>query len=402
MLTCFPARIWYNYILTVLCSTLMYTKVNLREETTPMAMVIRASGTVIFLAGVYQQRFGFVAVHPLLPHMVFAATLVHLRRPFDGSHIIGQATTGTTTCSTRKRHCSETLLLSPTATAPTDRLGNGSPNDAQPRVFRRTSSQAVPPPTGFLLYPPWSQHLAPATLRYQAAAAGEATIDDVVKYETDATTSPLPQSAYSVRPSSKRAAELVAQGTLHLSTMGATNRKAAALAKALRAKCAARPVPAIAIGGVGPLPHWTPAWAAVNWGAQDGGGTGIGAGSCGLATDQLQDVAAVTTTGHAGGGAVGVLGGAPTENVAAAPGEYTLGVVGSSGCIGGPQDGGLPRGAVGDTPGAASHAGLYVWPDTLPLPGCAGSYRGFVPEGMDGVAVAPFAGLEDRRGGLLS
>lgn len=351
----FLPRIWYNYILAVLFSTLIYTKVDLRDGITPRAVVIRASEILIFLTSLYQKQFGFLAIHPLLPHMVFAATLVQMRRPFDDD--IEQATTDTA-CSTRKRH---SATLSPTAVA-VDRLGNSPPNDTHPR---RSPSQAVP--ASDLIYPPWRHHIAPATLR-QAGVAGTD-----IDYDADATS----PTAY-VWPS-KRASELVSEGTLHLTNMGAMNRKAAALARALRAQYSASPVPEVAIGG--PLPHHTPGWAAVNWGH---GGGGIGAGFCGLGVDRLQDFAAMTS--HPAGAVTG-----PSENVAP---EYMVGI--GSGCLG--NQSGLAR--RGGHPDGGSYGGLYVYPYSLPQTGSAASYGGFLPERMEDVEIASSAGQDRGTDGL--
>lgn len=344
-------RIWYNYILTVLFSTLIDSSVDLRGGIVPKAVVIQASETIIFLAGVYQEQCGFLSVHPFLPHMVFAATLVQLRQPFNDNIEQQVKTEGR---DKRKRTSDP---LSPT-TRYVGGLSDVSPTGRHPHQRPSQTSPATD-----LVRPSWKQHVAPATLRQSGLILD-------IKGEPGDTS---PSAAY-VWPS-KPAPELAAEGTLHLTKMGITNRKAAELAKVLRAKSTfARPTSAPEVTMSGPLPpQWTPGcWGAVDWGQ----GGGVGAGFGGLGVDNLQDFAAMT--GHTGSVLGGV--GGMANDVAQ---EYMI--ADGSGLIGG-QDG-LPRGI--EDSGASSYGGLYIYPSPLPD---GGAFGGYGTGTIAGVGVGAFSG----------
>jgi len=343
------SRIWYNYILTVLFSTLIDSRVDLRDGITPETVVIQASETIIFLARAYQDKCGFVAVHPFLPHMVFAATLVHSRRQLD------------------------------------DDLGPHKTETAVKRKSKHTSPRRSTLPVlevDEATYPPWRQHITPTTLRQTSVAA---TTD--IKSESSGGSSP---STY-VWPR-KSSSDLAFEGMLYLTKMGITNRKASDLAKALRPRAnATTAVFPAATGQGGPLwatpGGWEPA-AADGWDAGgEGAGGGIGcAGFGGLGVDSLQGFAALTNTS---GGLDCVAGTGQDER------EYNIGDVP---CVIGGQAG-LQRG-MRDV-GGSSYEGLYMYPGSLPQMGGGCPFGGFAAGMMDGGGAAGCGGgMSEQEGGI--
>jgi hypothetical protein len=345
--TCFLSRIWYNYILTVLLSTLIDSRIDLRDGITPKAVVIQASETIIFLAGVYQEQYGFLSVHALLPHMVFAATLVQLRRPLgtgDEQQVMPEA-------GNKRKRLSETET-------PSGVIPNELSNVASHRSPRRRNPSLASHAAESVL-PSWKQHVAAATM-IQAGINVDAN-----NGEDDCTVSDY------VWPS-KPASELAAEGSLQLTKMGIINSKAADLAKALRGRSTARPsAPALATAD--PPSLWTPGWENVNWGPS----SGIDAGLGGLGVDSLEGFSLMTT--HP----LGRLG----EVVPQACPEYVTGDRAT--CIAGDQ--GFPT-CIEDTSGS-SYGGLYIYPNSLPQVECGGSYGGYEPSTVDGVGLGAFAGV---------
>ncbi|OIW22938.1 hypothetical protein CONLIGDRAFT_650056 [Coniochaeta ligniaria NRRL 30616] len=334
------AQIWYNYILTVLLSTIIDSSIDLRDGITPEAVVIQASESIIFLAGVYQEQCGFVFVHPFLPHMLFAATLVQLRRPFGTS---GEQQHMPKAGDKRKTQSEPQASVAGTLNP----LG-----DVEPNVSPRRHSLAHAPRAAALVLPSWKQHVAPTTMSQAVVTNDINDADDnnaVSAYE------------WPSQPASKLAAE----GTLHLTKIGITNRKAAELAKALRARAAARPsAPALTM--TGPVSEWTPGWETVNWGLSSGMDAGFG----GLPIDSLQGFSAMTS--HPPGGLGSVI---PT----AAPG-YMVGD--GVPCVAGDQV--FPK-CVEDS-SRSSYGGLYAYPNPVP------SFGEFALSAMDGVRIGSFAG----------
>lgn len=333
----------------MLFSTLTDSPVDLRDGITPRAVVTRASETIIFLTGVYQEQCGLLTVHPLLPHMVFAAALVQLRRP-SCSACEQQLPSET---GSKRRKLSEPQ--SPLDGA-LDALWDATPQES-PRL-RRPSE---PSDAADLLYPPWKQHVAPTTMQQAGIADDDSSAASAV------------YSRLAARP----AGELAAEGILQLNKMGIANRKATELAKALRAGAGSRSFAAAAAGPGATLAvtgcqgfQWAPGWETVGWGT----GGGIGAGICGLGVDSLQEFAAVT------GGLGGVV-----------PQTATGYVVGNGVEAGVAGDQGLPR-CVGDGYGGGSYGGLYIYDNQVPQVGFGGEYGGYASAAMDGVGVGAFAG----------
>jgi hypothetical protein len=244
------ARIWYNYILTVLFGTLIDEYVDLQQGVTPRAVVIKATETIILLSRVYQEHCGFQSVHPFLPHMLFTATLFQLRLSFATDE--DQPACGTQGV---KRECQ---------VEPPNPCNHPSPA-ASPR---RRSTLAASTSTQ-ITYPPWKHHISLSTMMTQA------------HIETSSTW-----------PPTKLASNLAAEGSMHLNQIATHCPKAASLAQLLRIRSVAG-LPAITPSTQPPIPLAsnpslvTPVWGGVA-GIGDDGFNGLGVGS-------LQSFCALTT-----------------------------------------------------------------------------------------------------------
>ncbi|KAB5582257.1 hypothetical protein GE09DRAFT_984605 [Coniochaeta sp. 2T2.1] len=249
------AQIWYNYILMVLFSILIKSPVDLRDGVTPRAVVIQASETIISLMGVYQDKCGFQSVHPLLPHMAFAATLVQIRRAADQITAAEQQTRKAAETGDKRKRSSESSQTTPVL--------SGRSSVAAPQSI--PSSHRSPPShagaaaeatENNLVFPSWEQHIVRATMDQ----AGVSTNN--IKSEADG--SPSSSSTYSIWPS-KPASKLAAEGTLYLTKIGITNAKAASLAKILHAHSSSTtPSSRLPSAPAFPPSLSTPGWKAVN------------------------------------------------------------------------------------------------------------------------------------------
>ena len=242
----------------VLFSTLIESTVDLREGVTPRAVVILASETILFLLGMYEERCGFLSVHPLLPHMIFAATLVQTRRTCDQR--TEQQTFKVETGDKRKR-CSGSQT-------PVRSRSSGAPQSLPP--YRSPSHLAD---AENLIFPSWQHHITHTTLN-------QAGITTNIKTEPDG--NPVATHIWPSKPASKLAAE----GTLHLTKIGITNRKAASLAKILHSHSTTTRSPSASV--LSPSPS-VEGWKSVNWSS-----TGVGNGIGGQGVDSLQGFSAMT------------------------------------------------------------------------------------------------------------
>lgn len=194
-------RIWYNYILLVLFSTLVDDPIDLRQGITPKAVATQASQTIILLASVCQDHYGFEFIHPLFPHMVFAATSFQLQRSLAGD--------GTHQSAEKRKRFSE-----PHTPTPVNSPGSLVP----PRIgLHRQKSQSLSAIAYIdpLVYPPLEEHIASATL---------CTLPDL---ESSLLRSPNPP------------AKLTEDGTRLLTQMATHRPKAAELAHVIRVRSVA-------------------------------------------------------------------------------------------------------------------------------------------------------------------
>lgn len=195
-------QIWYNYILLVLSSTLVDDPIDLRQGITPKSVATQASQTIILLSAVYQDHHGFEFIHPLFPHMVFAATLFQLQRSLAGD--------GTQQSAEKHKRFSEphtpTPVHSPSSLAPPPKIG-----------LRRQKSQSLSAVSYVdpLVYPPLEEHIATATL---------CTLPDL---ESSLLRSPNPP------------AKLAEDGTRLLNQMATGHPKAAELTHIMRVRSVA-------------------------------------------------------------------------------------------------------------------------------------------------------------------
>ncbi|KAH8901993.1 hypothetical protein BR93DRAFT_991763 [Coniochaeta sp. PMI_546] len=346
------AQIWYNYILTVLFSTLIDSSIDLRNGITPEAVVIQASETIIFLTGVYQAQYGFLSVHPFLPHMVFAATLVQLRRPLSTDYK-EQRTPGTG--YKRRGHSEPQSPIGGTIHA----LGNVA---AEGNSLRRGSPDTSDTPE--LIYPSWKHHIAPMTMR-QAAITNNLT-------DADDNNSSVSDLVWPSKPPS----EVAAEGTLHLTKIGITNRKAAELAQAIRVRTSARPA-APTLTMTGQASQWTPGWEPVIWGPSTDNGAGFG----GLGIGNQQGFSAMTS--NTPGGLGSIMPQAAPEDIVA---DGVTSIAGSQG---------FPK--YSEDLSENSYGGLYIYPSPLPQVGGEGSFGEYTPLAMNNVDIASFAGCMSKQ-----
>lgn len=279
-------RIWYNYILLVLFNTLVHAAVNLRDGITPEAVVIQASQSIIYLTGVYQDRCTFESIYPLLPHMVFAATLFQLRRSYARLGDRNQQPTGKTGHK-RKRHSephTPTPIHSPRETC-------------RPMEFRRQSSAALNPER--LASPPLESHVAAFTLQYITGP------NDI---------------AASILWSSKSSYELAEHGTQLLTQMGTQYSKAAELASILRIRSMAGPTEMSSLSFAKPVDATSPPWPPTVTNSSVTGLTSApSAGFPGLGLHNIQSFAALTASGIPTVAAEGVSPGGVFDHGSMAP-----------------------------------------------------------------------------------
>jgi hypothetical protein len=361
-------RIWYNYILTVLFSTLLDDAVKLRDGITPKTVVAQASETITFLVGVYQERYGFLSIHPFLPHMVYTAAIAQLRlSPSEES--LREAAIISEKGGTGKRN-SEPLT-------PTTGCARGIAGTSRRDTHPLGNPFYHPPHVSEPVRPSWKQHIVPGTLRHSGILpAGTNSNSDGASWSSS--------SPYHVWPQ-KSASNWAAEATLYLTKMGITNRKAAELARVLREKGITQPPPASSLPRTSQTSSslWMPGWESVNWGDA---GDGISAGFGGLGVESLQGFAALT-------GADGV-----TVPVTSQQGmdvrQYVPGHGGGA-FESGPT--GLSAGiGVGEASGVEGYGGLYIHSGTLPQGGCEDAFGGYGGATIDCLGVNALSDFRQR------